>query len=99
MPSSPSAVLSQDDAEPATASGRHSPTDPKETQQKGPPNWWDPPPRIHIDQRYKEQVWLLGVTQLHLCFQALWLCQLFVCAPCHAGLSHLTYARVCFLVL
>lgn len=61
-PSSASAVLSQDDTSPASASGRHTPTDPKGTQQKGPPSWWDPPPRVHVDQRYKEQVWLLDVT-------------------------------------
>lgn len=55
-PSSASAVLSQDETEFAAASGRQAPAGPQGHQQKGPPNWWDPPPRIHVDQRYKEQV-------------------------------------------
>ena len=71
-PSSASAVLPQEDTQPASASGPHTPTDPKGAQQKGPPSWWDPPPRIHVDQRYKEQVcpccWML----LQVCFQAVW---------------------------
>lgn len=25
-------------------------------QQAGPPSWWDPPPSIHVDQRYEQQV-------------------------------------------
>ena len=66
-PSSASAVLPQDDSESASASGRHSTTESKGTQQKGPPSWWDPPPRIHVDQRYKEQVcYLLWVLRNHL---------------------------------
>lgn len=71
-PSSASTVLSQDDAEPASASGRHTPTDPKGSQQKGPPGWWDPPPRIHVNQRYKEQVWPLRLVLQQLCFEAVW---------------------------
>ncbi|KAL3159780.1 hypothetical protein ABBQ38_010187 [Trebouxia sp. C0009 RCD-2024] len=55
-PSSSSAVLPHDETDPASVSGRHTPTGPKAPQQqKGPPSWWDPPPSVHVDQRYKDQ--------------------------------------------
>ena len=28
-------------------------------QQARPPSWWDPPPSIHVDQRYQQQVQLV----------------------------------------
>ena len=86
-PSSASAVLSQDDTQPASASGPHAPTDPKGAQQKGPPSWWDPPPRIHVDQRYKEQVCPLRCRCCNMCFQAVWWRPLLPHALCHADLS------------
>lgn len=56
-PSLSSAVLPRDETESASVSGRHTPTGTKAPQQqKGPPSWWDPPPRVHVDQRYKDQV-------------------------------------------
>lgn len=99
-PSSASAVLSPTDAEPASASGHHTPTDHKGTQQKGPPSWWDPPPRIHVDQRHKEQVWLFVVTAT---MPAPCMCAL-SCRPvrpcrCMCILSHSTnHSHVCDIV-
>lgn len=89
-PSSASAVLSQDDTQPASASGPQGPTDPKGAQQKGPPSWWDPPPRIHVDQRYKEQVCPLYCRCCNMCFQAAWWRPLLPHALCHADLSNHT---------
>lgn len=52
--SSAAAVLAPDDTQSASTSGRHAGTG--AGTQQGPPSWWDPPPTIHADKRYKDQV-------------------------------------------
>lgn len=56
--SSAAAVLAPDDTQSASTSGRQAGTD--AGTQQGPPSWWDPPPTIHVDKRYKDQVWGLS---------------------------------------
>ncbi|DBA73106.1 TPA: hypothetical protein ACH3X2_010045 [Trebouxia sp. C0005] len=51
--SSAAAVLAPDDTQSASTSGRQAGTD--AGTQQGPPSWWDPPPTIHVDKRYKDQ--------------------------------------------
>ena len=52
--SSAAAVLAPDDTQSASTSGRQVGTG--AGTQQGPPSWWDPPPTIHVDKRYKDQV-------------------------------------------
>ena len=52
--SSAAAVLAPDDTQSASTSGRQAGTG--TGAQQGPPSWWDSPPTIHVDKRYKDQV-------------------------------------------
>ena len=64
VPSSSAAVLTPDDTASASTSGRQSTTANSGAQAQGPPAWWDPPPTIHVDQRYKQQVRFCATKQM-----------------------------------
>ncbi|DBA86176.1 TPA: hypothetical protein ACH3X1_005685 [Trebouxia sp. C0004] len=51
--SSAAAVLAPDNTQSASTSGRQAGSG--AGTQQGPPSWWDPPPTIHVDKRYKDQ--------------------------------------------
>ena len=54
-PSSAAAVLASDDADKVESTSERQVASVPGKQQELP-SWWDPPPTIHVDQRYKDQV-------------------------------------------
>lgn len=74
--SSAAAVLTPDHTESPLTSGRQA--EAGRGVQQGPPSWWDPPPAIHVDKRYKDQVGISlslacnGIQATHVEQQAFW---------------------------